>query len=96
MTPIDFNKPVNRIKNNHGKSHIVKPVFFRNLKFSEVAQQSADELGVMVVQNFHLRKYPQIKCNNLFRDCDLLRFPSKKKISSKKFSASSTPLTIGI
>jgi len=32
--------------------------------------------------------------NNLFRDCDLLRFPSKKKISTKQFSVNSTPLTI--
>jgi hypothetical protein len=32
--------------------------------------------------------------NNLFRDCDLLRFPSKKKISTKRFGVNSTPLTI--
>jgi hypothetical protein len=32
--------------------------------------------------------------NNLFRDCDLLRFPTKKKISTKRFGINSTPLTI--
>jgi hypothetical protein len=31
--------------------------------------------------------------NSLFRDCDLLRFPSRKEINSKKFSQNSSPLT---
>ena len=30
--------------------------------------------------------------NSLFRDCDLLRFPSKKEITSKTFDAESSPL----
>jgi hypothetical protein len=32
--------------------------------------------------------------NSLFRDCGLFRFPTKKKITTKSFTANSTPLTI--
>ncbi|MDD4363826.1 MAG: restriction endonuclease [Atribacterota bacterium] len=52
-----------KIENNLDKTHVVKPVFITNIKLSEVAQHFANELGVLVVQDFPLGKYPQIKCN---------------------------------
>lgn len=32
--------------------------------------------------------------NSLFRDCSLLRFPSKRQIATKRFNQNNTPLTI--
>ncbi len=53
---------VYRYKFDH-KDHNVKAVFHTSTSLSDIARQFGKDLGIEIIENFPLKRYPCIKCN---------------------------------